>query len=76
MLIEALFRIKSDAFQAWMQENEQISQQEMDDVSHQIQELQTALKEDDKLMDEASLNFQNRIGNMDVIASKYSSEMR
>ena len=33
MLIEAFFRNKSDAFQAWMKENEKISQQEMDDVS-------------------------------------------
>ena len=48
----------------------------MDDVYHHIQGLQTALKEDDEMMDEASLSLQNQIKNMEVIASEFSSEMR
>ena len=65
-----------DTFQTWKQENENITQQEIDDGYHPIQELQTALKEDDEMMDEASLNFKNQIRNMEIIASKCSSEMR
>ena len=37
-----------------MQENENIAQQEMNDDYPQIQELQTALTEDDEMMNEAS----------------------
>ena len=59
-----------------MQENENINQQEMDDGSHQIQELQTALKEDDEMMNELSLSLQNKIQNMEAMASECSSEMR
>ena len=58
-----------------MKENENITQQEMDDGYYQIKELQTALTEDDEIMNEASLSLQNQIQNMEVIASECSSEM-
>ena len=38
--------------------------------------MQTVLKGDDEMMDEASLNLQNQIKSMEVIASEFSSEMR
>ena len=43
---------------------------------HQIQELQTALTEDDEMMNEESLSLQNQIRNMEIIASESSSEMK
>ena len=48
----------------------------MDDGYQQIQEMQTALKEDNEMMNEASLSLQNQIQNIKVIASKCSFEMR
>ena len=53
-----------------MQENENITQQEMDDGSHKIQEVQAALKEDDEMMNELHVSLQNMIQNMEAIASE------